>query len=50
MTKKRLLLIACLPLTVAVTLGVLAMLPPRPGVTKTNFGRMEIGMTRVEVE
>lgn len=36
-TKTRLLLIASLPLTIAVTLGVLAMLPPRSGV---NFDRI----------
>ncbi len=50
MTKKRLLLIASLPLVIVVTLGVLAMLPPRPGVTKANFDRIEKGMTRAEVE
>ena len=50
MTKKPLLLIASLPLTIAVTLGVLAMLPPRPGVTKANFDRIEKGMTLAEVE
>jgi hypothetical protein len=49
-TKKRLLLFASLPLVIAVTVGVLAMLPPRPGVTKTNFDRIETGMTRAEVE
>jgi hypothetical protein len=49
-TKKRLALIAVLPLTVAVTLGVLAMLPPGPGVTKANFDRIEKGMTLAEVE
>jgi hypothetical protein len=50
MTKKRLLLIASLPLTIAVILGILAMLPPSPGVTKANFDRIEKGMTRAEVE
>jgi hypothetical protein len=49
MTKKRLALIAVLPLTVAVVLGVLAMLPPRPGVTKANFDRVEKRMTLSEV-
>jgi hypothetical protein len=29
---------------------VLAMLPPRPGVTIANFDRIEEGMTRAEVE
>jgi hypothetical protein len=52
MTKRRLLLLAALPLVIVVTLGVLAMLPPntRPGVTKANFDRIEIGMTMAEVE
>ena len=50
MTKKRLLLVAAVPLTIAVTLGVLAMLRPSPGVTKANFDRIEKGMTRAEVE
>jgi hypothetical protein len=49
-TKKRILLIASLPLAIAVTLGILAMLPPRPGVTKANFDRIQEGMKRVEVE
>ena len=53
-TKRSLLLIASLPLTIAVTLGVLAMLPaifpPKPGVTKANFDRIEKGMTMTEVE
>jgi hypothetical protein len=33
-----------------IVLGMLAMLPPRPGVTKANFDRIENGMTMVEVE
>jgi hypothetical protein len=35
---------------VAAVLIVLALLPPRPGVTKENFDRIEIGMTEAEVE
>lgn len=50
MTKKRLLLFAVLPVTVAGILGVLAMLPPRPGVTKANFDRIQEGMNVQEVE
>jgi hypothetical protein len=50
MTKKRMALIAVLPLTVAVIVGVLGLLPPRPGVTKANFDRIEKGMTKAEVE
>ena len=50
-TKKRLLLIAAIPLVAgAVTLGVLAMLPPSPGVTKANYDRIEQGMTKAQVE
>ena len=51
MTKRRLLLIAAVPLVAcAMTLGVLAMLPPSPGVTKSNFDRVAKEMTRAEVE
>jgi hypothetical protein len=51
MTKKRLLLLASLPLTIAVTLGVLAMLPPpRAGFVKANYVRIQEGMTLAEVE
>lgn len=50
MTKKRLILIAALPLAIVVTFGILAMLPPRPGVTKANFDRIQHGMTKMEVE
>jgi hypothetical protein len=49
-TKKRLLLFASLPLAIVVALGVLAMIPPSPGVTKANFDRIEKGMTMAEVE
>jgi hypothetical protein len=49
-TKKRLLLLASLPLTIAVTIGVLAMLPPRPVITKGNFDRIQEGMTKAQVE
>jgi hypothetical protein len=44
MTKKRLLLIASLPAAIVVTLGILAVLPAQPGVSKTNFDRIETGM------
>jgi hypothetical protein len=43
-------LIASLPLAVLVIIGVLAMLPARPGVTKGNFDRIENGMTLAEVD
>ncbi len=49
-TKKRFLLIAAVPLAIAVTLGVLALLPARPTVTKANFDRIDTGMTLAEVE
>jgi hypothetical protein len=49
MKKCRLLLIASLPLAVAIIVGVLALLPPRPGVTTANFDRIRKGMTEDEV-
>ena len=53
-TKKRLLMIAALPLAVVVTVGVLAILsamqPPSPGVTHANLKRVKIGMNRAHVE
>jgi hypothetical protein len=49
MRKRRLLLLASLPLAVAVILGILAMLPPRPSATEV-FNRVEIGMTLAEVQ
>jgi hypothetical protein len=48
--KRRLLLIAAVPLTIAVILGVLAMLPPGSGVSKANIDRIEKGMTLAQVE
>jgi hypothetical protein len=51
MKKKRLLLIiGGMIAVVGLTLGVLAMLPPKPGVTKENFDRIEVGMTKAEVK
>jgi hypothetical protein len=50
MTKKRLALIAVLPLTAAVIFGVLAMLSSNRGVTKARFDLIEKEMTREEVE
>jgi hypothetical protein len=49
-TTKRLLLFASLPLAAAVTLGILSILPYRPGITKANFDRIEKGITKAEVE
>lgn len=42
-TKKRLFLIAALPLTIAVTIGMLAILPPRPDEMKAKFDRIQTG-------
>jgi hypothetical protein len=47
--KRRLLLIASLPLAIAVIIGVLVMLPPRPSVMKSNFDRIENGMKIEEI-
>ena len=46
MTKKRLLLLASLPLTIVVILGVLAMLPPH----SEHHARIKLGMTRTEID
>jgi hypothetical protein len=49
--KKRYLTVAGLVTACfCVILAVLALLPPGPRVTKTNFDRIEIGMTLSEVE
>jgi hypothetical protein len=50
MRTNRFLLIASLPLAIVVALGVLAMLPPGPGVTKANLDRIQQGMTLADVE
>ncbi len=50
MTKKRVALIVVLPLAIAVTVGVLVILPPSPGVMKEQFDLIEEEMTREEVE
>ena len=51
MTKKRWIVLAgMLAACVCVTLAVLALLPPRPGVTPANIERIEDGMTQEEVE
>ena len=50
MTKKRLILIGGLLATcICVPLGVVAMMPPRPGVTKAKFDLIQDGMTKAEV-
>ena len=50
MTKKRLLLIGgFLAACVCLPLGIAALLPPTPGVTKANFDRVQEGMTMPEV-
>src|SRR5262249_15428976 len=51
MTKKRWIVLAgMLAACVCLTLAVLAMLPPRPGVTPSNIERIKDGMTLEEVE
>jgi hypothetical protein len=51
MTKKRWVVPAgMLAACVCLTLAVLALLPPRPGVTPANIERIEDGMTVAEVE
>jgi hypothetical protein len=52
MTRKRRYVIsaAILAACLGIILGVLAMLPPQPGVTKANFDRVKIGMAWAEVD
>ena len=51
MTKKRWIVLAgMLAACVCLTLAVLALLPPPPGVTWPNIERINDGMTRAEVE
>jgi len=52
MTRKRRYVIsaAVLAACVGIALGVLAMLPPHPGVSKANYDRIEVGMPRAAVE
>jgi hypothetical protein len=50
MTKNRMALIAVFLIAIAVILGALVVLLPRPGVTKANFDRIESGMTKTKVE
>ena len=50
MTRKRLFVIAGILVSAAcIVLVAIAMLPPRPGVTKANFDSIEIGMTKEDV-
>jgi hypothetical protein len=46
MSRRRRILLSAglLAAAVGVALGVLALLPPRPGVTKANFDRIEVSM------
>jgi hypothetical protein len=51
MTKKRLLLFGgFLAACVCLPLGVVAMMPSSPGVTKANFDRIQEGMTKAQVQ
>jgi hypothetical protein len=52
MSRRRRILLSAglLAAAVSLVLGVLSMLPTRPGVTKANFDRIEEGMTTEEVK
>jgi hypothetical protein len=48
--KNRCILVAgLLAVGVCLTLAVLVLLPPRPGVTKANYDRIEEGMSLAEI-
>jgi len=51
MTRKRHYLIsaAVLAACVCIAIGVMAMLPPRPGVTKASYSKIRFGMSKSEV-
>ena len=49
--KKRLVVIVAIPIAVlGAIVIILALIPAKPGVTKANFNRLDVGMTRNEVE
>ena len=50
MRRRVLLILAGLACLALLALSVLVMLPPRQGITKGNFERIEIGMTMEEVK
>jgi hypothetical protein len=50
MTKNRWSLVGCLIALIGVLLGNVALLLPRPGITKANLDRIENGMALEEVE
>jgi ribosomal protein L16/L10AE len=52
MTKKRRLVLAgaALAICVAVVAGTIMMLPTRPGLSKANFDRVQMGKPRDEIE
>jgi hypothetical protein len=50
MKKRDLKLAALAAVSVFAAIGVIAMLPPSPGITKANYDRVEMGMTRGDVE
>ena len=50
MKKRYLTLATLLAAGICLTFGVIAILPPRPGVTKANLNRIKVGMTKAEVE
>jgi hypothetical protein len=50
MKKRYFILAVCFVAFVGIVLGVLAMLPPRVGVTKANFDRIEDTMKKPEIE
>jgi len=51
MSRRRLIILSIGAIAVvSIGLGILAVLPPQPGVTKANFDRIEKGMTLADVE
>ena len=49
MRKRLMLATVAVSVIACIVLAALAMLPPRPGITKANFDRIQVGMTLGEV-
>ena len=50
MKKRYLISAGIMAASIGLVLGVLAMLPPSPGITRANLNRVQVGMTLAEVE
>lgn len=49
-TLKSMMSLGAVPCLFCIGLGVMLALPPEPGVTRSNFGRVKVGMSKADVE